>query len=122
MATYRIFMLGSDDHIIRADIVDCSTDDEAMTLAPGFGGTHKAVEVWELARRVGRVELLHHSEAEQACLINYSLHQDSRDRSAPSPLSHNEPPVRAKPSAPADRLPSRSDADIALPSLAAYAG
>jgi hypothetical protein len=65
MAIYRVFVLGSDDHIIGADVIDCPTDREAMTLAPSIGGDHKAVEVWELARRVGRVDRPHAAESEQ---------------------------------------------------------
>ena len=64
MATYRVFVLGSDDHIIRAEVIDCPTDDDAMTLAPSLGGDHKAVEVWELARCVGRVDLRHFAGVE----------------------------------------------------------
>jgi hypothetical protein len=57
MATYRVFVFGSDDHIVGAEVIDCPTDDDAMTLAPSLSGDHKAVEVWELARCVGRVDL-----------------------------------------------------------------
>ena len=38
------------------------------------------------------------------------------------PFPRSEPPVRAEPLALADQLPSRSNADIALPSLAAHVG
>ena len=64
MATYRVFVLGKDDHIIGAKVIDCPSDDEAMTRAPGFAGTHKAVEVWELARRVGYIDLRQTADAE----------------------------------------------------------
>jgi hypothetical protein len=57
MATYRVFVLGNDGHIIGAEVIDCPTDVDAMTLASSLGGDHKAVEVWELARCVGRVDL-----------------------------------------------------------------
>ena len=59
MATYRIFMLGDDDHIVDGNIIDCSTDDEALTRAPSLAGDHKGVEVWELRRCVGRIDLRH---------------------------------------------------------------
>jgi hypothetical protein len=64
MATYRVFVLGNDDHIIGADVIDCPSDDEAMARAPCLAGTHQAVEVWELGRRVGRVDLRHPVGAE----------------------------------------------------------
>ena len=64
MPTYRIFMLGNDDHIVGADIMDCPTDGDAMTRAPSFGGSHTAVEVWELARCIERVDLHHPADAE----------------------------------------------------------
>jgi hypothetical protein len=64
MATYRVFVLGSDDHIVGADVIDCLTDGEAMRLASSIGGDHKPVEVWELARRVGRVDPPHAGDSE----------------------------------------------------------
>jgi hypothetical protein len=66
MAIYRVFMLGNDEHIVRATVMYCSTDEEAISRAPGFGGDHKAVEVWELGRRIGRVDLGGIADAEQA--------------------------------------------------------
>jgi hypothetical protein len=63
MAIYRVFVLGGDDHIIRAEVIDCPTDEDAMTLAPSLSGDHKAVEVWELARCVGRVDLRQFADA-----------------------------------------------------------
>jgi hypothetical protein len=64
MASSRAFMLGNDNHIIGSRIIDCPTDDEALTCACRIGGIHKAVEVWELGRRVGRVDLRHPADAE----------------------------------------------------------
>ena len=64
MPVYRVFMLGNDDHITGVEIVDCPSDDEAMTRAFGLTGDGKAVEVWELARRIGRVDLRHSMMAE----------------------------------------------------------
>jgi hypothetical protein len=57
MATYRVFTLGNDNRIVKAAIIDCQTDDEAMSRAPDFCGDHKAVEVWQLGRCVGHVDL-----------------------------------------------------------------
>ena len=56
MAQYRFFFLGNDDHIVRADVVDCSTDDDAVAAARVASGDHRAVEVWELARCVEGVD------------------------------------------------------------------
>ena len=56
MADYRFFFFGDDDHIVRAEVVDCSTDDDAIAVARVACGDHRAVEVWELARRVERVD------------------------------------------------------------------
>ena len=56
MATYRFFFLGSDGHITGADVADCPTDAEAVALARSTGGAHRAIEIWELKRRVERVE------------------------------------------------------------------
>ena len=56
MAHYRIFFIGSDDHIAKADILECPTDDDALARARLSCTAYPAVEVWELARRVGRVD------------------------------------------------------------------
>lgn len=66
MVTYRVFMLVSDHRMVGSKIIECSTDDEAMTVAPRLPGNHQAVEVWELARFVGRVELSHEPLPEPA--------------------------------------------------------
>ena len=55
MASYRLFFIGRDDHIVKAEVVDCPTDDEAVAAARAMCGEHPAVEVWELARRVEHV-------------------------------------------------------------------
>jgi hypothetical protein len=58
MASYRLFFLGRDDRIVKAEVVECSADDEAVAAARAVCGEHPAVEVWELARRVERVSAL----------------------------------------------------------------
>jgi hypothetical protein len=55
MASYRLFFFGRDNHIVKAEVVDCPTDDDAIAAARAVCGEHPAVEVWELARRVERV-------------------------------------------------------------------
>ncbi len=56
MANYRLFFFGRDDHIVRAKIVDCPNDADAISVARAACAKHPAVEVWELARKVERVE------------------------------------------------------------------
>jgi hypothetical protein len=68
MAIYRVFLLGNDDHIVGATIMYCSTDEEVMIRASGLAGVHKAAEVWDLGRRIGRVDLEDAADTEQAFL------------------------------------------------------
>jgi hypothetical protein len=56
MAKYRLFFIGHDDHIMKAEVVDCATDGGAVALARAACAEHPAVEVWEGARRVDRVD------------------------------------------------------------------
>ena len=56
MAHYRMFFIGSDNHIVGAEVLECPSDDDALARARLSCGAHPAVEVWELARRVGLVE------------------------------------------------------------------
>jgi hypothetical protein len=56
MANYRLFFIGRDDHIVKAEVLDCPTDSEAVAAARAACGEHPAVEVWELERKVGRVD------------------------------------------------------------------
>lgn len=55
MASYRLFYVGRNEHIVKADVVDCPTDQDAIEAAGSSRGDYQAVEVWELARRVARV-------------------------------------------------------------------
>lgn len=45
MATYRVLMLGEDNHFSVPTIIDCSTDTEAMARAPEIAADHRAMEV-----------------------------------------------------------------------------
>jgi hypothetical protein len=56
MASYRLFFIGRDNHIVKAEVVDCPTDDDAIAVARTACGKHPAVEVWHLARRVERID------------------------------------------------------------------
>jgi len=51
---YRIYQLGSDDHIRRGHDVHCSTDAEAFAAIAHITGSFPAAEVWCGTRRVGR--------------------------------------------------------------------
>jgi hypothetical protein len=55
MANYRLFFIGRDDHIVKAEVVDCPTDGDAIAAARAACREHPAVEVWEQARWVERV-------------------------------------------------------------------
>jgi hypothetical protein len=56
MANYRLYFIGADDHIVKAEVIDCPTDDDAIAAARVVCAEHPAVEVWERARRVQRVD------------------------------------------------------------------
>jgi hypothetical protein len=56
MASYRLFFVGRDNHFVKAEIVDCPTDEDAIAAARAASGEHPAIEVWELGRRVERVD------------------------------------------------------------------
>jgi hypothetical protein len=56
MANYRLFFIGADNHISKADVKDCLTDDDAVATARLVCGEYQAVEVWQLDRRVMRVD------------------------------------------------------------------
>jgi hypothetical protein len=55
MANYRLFFIGPDDHIVRAQIVTCTTDSDAIAAARARCTGHSAIEVWDGARKVERV-------------------------------------------------------------------
>ncbi len=56
MSSYRLFCFGNDQHIVRARVVDCSDDPEAIAVARALCGDYRAVEVWQLARYVQRLD------------------------------------------------------------------
>jgi len=64
MAIYRVFLLGADDHFVGVEAIDCATDREVMGRAPDVAGGHRAVEIWDLARCVGRIDLRHPAGAD----------------------------------------------------------
>ena len=66
LTSYRLFFIGWDQHIVKADVVNCSTDDDALAAARRSCRNHRAVEVWELARRVGRVDARAEAQTESA--------------------------------------------------------
>jgi hypothetical protein len=60
---YRIYQLDTADHILAGHSIVCRSDAEAMDAACRFAEQAIAIEVWESARRVGRLsaaEAIHH--------------------------------------------------------------
>ena len=55
MTLYRIYMIGSDDHIKEAQNVECATDQEACLQAESTLDAYPAAEVWEGRRLVARI-------------------------------------------------------------------
>ena len=54
MATYRIYWLGPDDHIKKAENFECTSDAGALELAKQRIGAFPAIEVWHGTTCVGR--------------------------------------------------------------------
>lgn len=56
MASYRIYLLGADNHISAPPHdVECASDQEACNVAAEVIGAHPAVEIWSGSRVVGRL-------------------------------------------------------------------
>ena len=57
MIAYRCYLLGEDDKIKRAEVIECPTDAAALQEAERRLATceRPAIEVWDKARRVGIV-------------------------------------------------------------------
>jgi hypothetical protein len=51
-----LFFIGQDDHFVKAEVIDCLTDGEAVAAARAACAAHPAIEVWEGNRRVKRVD------------------------------------------------------------------
>jgi len=56
MTSYRLFFLGPDDHFVKAEIVECRTDGDAVDIARACCTDHPAIEIWELDRKVDRID------------------------------------------------------------------
>jgi hypothetical protein len=56
MAHYRLYFIGRDDHFMKAEVIECLTDGDALALARAACAEHPAIEIWEGARRVDRVD------------------------------------------------------------------
>ena len=52
---YRVYQLDTAGHILAGHSIVCRSDAEAMGAARRFAEQAAAVEVWESARRVGRL-------------------------------------------------------------------
>ena len=55
MALYRVYKIGSDQHIKAAENIECATDQEARCEAERLLEVYPAAEVWEGRRLVARV-------------------------------------------------------------------
>jgi hypothetical protein len=57
MTAYRCYLLGADDKIKSAEVIDCPTDADALQEAERrlAASEHPMIEVWDKARRVGIV-------------------------------------------------------------------
>ena len=54
---YRIFFWDHEGHISRSMVIDRESDAEAMAEAAAHLKKHPAIEVWQLARMVGRLRM-----------------------------------------------------------------
>ena len=53
--TYRAYLIGADNRIFAAHIIDARSDDEAAAGARAIAGLSSA-EVWERGRRIARFD------------------------------------------------------------------
>ena len=60
MPEYRVYTFGFDGHILRASVIECDSDDEAIEKTKQLVDGH-ALELWLGARRLGRFEAEDHS-------------------------------------------------------------
>jgi hypothetical protein len=59
MPTYRVYLIGRDQHIAGPPkVFECSDDDEVVYKAKQILDGH-ALEIWDGARHVGRLEPMH---------------------------------------------------------------
>ena len=56
MSMMRVYFLDPSNHIVRGDWIDCADDTDACRAAAQLIGDYAAVEVWEQARQVGRID------------------------------------------------------------------
>ncbi len=49
--TYRAYLIGANNHIFAAHVIEARSDDEAAAAARAIAGTSR-VEVWERGRRI----------------------------------------------------------------------
>lgn len=54
LGTYRFFGVADGDRVLWDRCVDCLDDDEARATGTSFAGVGVTIEVWDVARFVGR--------------------------------------------------------------------
>jgi hypothetical protein len=78
MPDYRVFFFNDTGRIVRADALTADNDDNVLTAARCLLGDHSGLEIWLLARQVGRLEsdppaIPHSAARERAAVIGGSV-------------------------------------------------
>ena len=55
MTDYRVYVIGSDGHFVKAILLDCADDRAAMESAKQFINGHD-IELWQRDRRIARFD------------------------------------------------------------------
>jgi hypothetical protein len=55
MTDYRVYVIGSDGHFVRAIHLDCPNDDAAIESAKQFVNGHD-IELWQRDRIIGKFD------------------------------------------------------------------
>ena len=55
MPDYHFYILDRENHLIRAELVSCPSDDDALAAAAELVNDQHGVEVWERVRLVGKL-------------------------------------------------------------------
>jgi hypothetical protein len=57
MLDYRVFLCGDNGQIVKAEAVTCAADTDALAEAHVWLASFPLVEVWHLARVVGKLKV-----------------------------------------------------------------